>query len=214
MAKVRITRREAEQGLLPPVCALTGESTEDVKRKTFLWQPGWISVLILAGLLPYLIVAMLLRKSMTVNLPLVRAKHGHWAWRMAVGLLLILGSLGAFFGGVAMNMQRDTETVGGYLMLGGLAGFVLSLIVVAVLNQLGIRPTEITDNDITLAGVHQNFVDALEDDRERDEEEYQRRRQEERGRRPSRDDDRPRRAFKSDDEDDRPRRARRDDYDD
>lgn len=202
MARVRITRREAERGLLPPVCALTGQPTDDVKRKSFLWQPPWVGVLILAGLLPYLIVSLILRKSMAVQLPLVRAKHGHWAWRVAVGALGIVGSVVLFFVGVAVESDRTTETLGGILMAAGGLGVLAFLIVWVVLYNTSIRPSEITDFDITLVGVHEDFVRALEDDRDRDEEEYERRRDRERERRRADDDDRPRRARRADEDDD------------
>lgn len=39
MPKIRISRREAERDLLPRVCALTGEETDDVKVKKFSWYP-------------------------------------------------------------------------------------------------------------------------------------------------------------------------------
>jgi hypothetical protein len=173
MATVTITRREAERGYLPAVCALTGEPTEDVKAKKFLWQPPWIAVLILTGLLPYLIVALILRKTMTVQLPLVRAKHGHWLWRTLFGVGGCLFSLALIILGAALHEPGNTGPgrmpVGP--MLTGLGGVCLLVvcIMLIVLRNTSIRPAEITDTDITLAGVHQNFVDALEEERERDE---------------------------------------------
>ena len=161
MATITLTRREAERGDLPPVCALTGEPTDDVKHRTFVWQPAWVSALIPLGLLPCLIVSLIIRKTMTLRLPLVRRKHFHWGWRMAVAAVGIVASAGAFI-------------VGGALMIGGLVGFVLSLVMLAVLTALGIHPKRITDREITLAGVHDNFVAAVEEDRERDEADYQR----------------------------------------
>lgn len=221
MPKVRITRREIERNLLPPVCALTGVPTEDVKRKGFTWQPQWVGVLILAGLLPYLIVSMMLRKSMAVVLPMVKEKHGHWAWRALVGAGSVLLSIALIVGGMAFGMndqnQRGGNPLGGILFAAGLIGFLASLIVWIVLNSSCIRPSEITDDEITLVGVHRNFVDALEDERDRDEEEYRKKRDEERGRRRDSDrgsDHRPRRSSEYDDDDNRPRRSRRDEYDD
>jgi len=206
MARVTITRQEAERGLLPPVCALTGQPTDDVKTKIFRWQPGWISVLIVFGLLPYLVVALILRKTMTVQLPLVRAKHGHWLWREAVSWVAVLIALGVFFTGSGMSLSRDHEQLSGPLMLTGLGLFVVFLVVYLLLMRLGLHPTQITDRDITLAGVHQNFVDALEEERERDEEDFRREKEEherdrERRRRRDRgeDDDQPRRAYRADD---------------
>jgi hypothetical protein len=206
MAKVRITREEAERGLLPPVCALTGVPTEDVKRKGFAWQPGWVSILILAGLLPYLIVVLIMRKTMTVGVPLVREKHGHWAWRTLVGLGCILASIALIVAGLALGgtSDRDPPPAAGVCFAAGMIGFLASLVVYIILNTGCIRPTEITDRDITLVKVHPNFVAALEEERDRDEEQYRRERQQRRKDR--------RREEDEEDEDDRPRKARR--YDD
>lgn len=202
MARVTITREELEDGLLPPVCALTGAPTDDVKKKTFMWQPGWVSVLILAGLLPYLIVSLMMRKQMRVELPMVRDRHGHWIWRVLVGLSGVTIGFSAIIGGGLLAENRGSESVGGVLALVGVSVVLVSLIVWLVLNNNSIRPAEITDRDITLVGVHQGFVDALENDRDADEERYER----ERGR------NRSRRRDEFDDEGDRPRKAGR--YDD
>ena len=174
MATITITSREASRGLLPPVCALTGEPTEDVKQKTFLWQPAWVFLLVPVGLLPFLIVALILRKTMTVRLPLAQRKHAHWLWRDAVSWVFVLGSLGVFFTGSFLSLSRDHQDLSGPLMLTGLGLFVLFLILYALLMRLGIHPKRITEDEITLGGVHQNFVDALEEEREQEEEKYQR----------------------------------------
>ncbi len=174
MATVTITSREASRGLLPPVCALTGEPTEHVKHRTFIWQPAWVYALIPLGLLPCLIVSLVIRKQMTVRLPLVARKHFHWGWRMLLGAFGVVISAGVFIVGGATVSGYETGKMGGWLMIGGLSGFVLSLVLLAVLTVTGIHPKKITEDEITLAGVHENFVAALEEEREQEEEEYQR----------------------------------------
>jgi hypothetical protein len=177
MAKVRLSRREAERGLLPPVCALTGVPTEDVKRKQFWWMPSWVYVTLIAGLLPYVIIALITRKSMTVELPLIRGKHAHWLVRQLFALLGILGTLVLFFVGVVLSTDTrnggQNETLGVALMAAGGIGFLVVLFGAIIFNATAIRPVEITDSHITLAGVHEEFVRALEEERERDEEEYE-----------------------------------------
>lgn len=141
---------------------------------------------------------------MAVRLPLARPKHAHWLWRDAVSWVLVLGSLGVFFTGSFLSLSRDNESLSGPFMLAGLGMFVLSLILYAVIVRLGIHPKRITDRDITLGGVHQNFVDALEQEREQEEEESAR---EEERRRDER--DRRRRERDERDERDEPRPIRR-----
>jgi hypothetical protein len=177
MPKVRLSRREAERGLLPPVCALTGVPTEDVKTKQFWWMPSWVYVTLIAGLLPYVIIALLVRKSMTVQLPLIRGKHAHWLVRQLFALFGLLGTLVLFFVGVVLSTDTrnggQNETLGIALMAGGGIGFLVVLFGAVVFNATAIRPVEITDSHITLTGVHEEFARALEEERERDEEEYE-----------------------------------------
>ena len=73
MASIRITRYEVQNNLLPAVCVVTGEPTTDVKRHTFRWTPPWVGILILGGVLPYVIVAMILRKDITFDVPISAA---------------------------------------------------------------------------------------------------------------------------------------------
>lgn len=172
MATVTITSREATRGLLPQVCALTGEPTDSEKRRTFYWQPAWVFVLLPVGLVPCLIVVYCLRKQMSVRLPLVPGKHWHWGWRNALGFLTVVLSAIVFLAGSVLTSGTNTNVAdtGRVVMIAGGVGFVLSLVLFAVLTITGIHPTKITHDHITLAGVHPNFVAALEEERERDEE--------------------------------------------
>jgi hypothetical protein len=213
MARVTISREEAEDGLLPPVCALTGVRTDEVKDKQFLWQPGWVSIIALVAIPAYIIVSLMVRKTMKVQLPLVREKHGHWLWRQVVGVLALFAGVATLIGSGAAAGDPNAGPLAGWIALTGLGLFIAAIVLFAVLNHFAIRPAEITDDDITLVNVHQNFVDALEEDREAEDERYDRQRRRTRDRR-KRDryddyDDRPRRARYDDDEDyedDRPRR--------
>ena len=208
MATVRITRYEVQNNLLPQVCVVTGEPTTDIKRRTFRWTPPWVGILILGGLLPYLIVAMILRKDITVDVPIVPGKKGHWLWRQLFALFGVLGCIGLVVVGIALSNEpggrNQGPDIGLYTALAAGVGLLFVLIVALILQNTSVRPKEITDRDITLAGVHENFVVALEEERDRDEEA----RQERRAAKRERDMDRESRRDRSAD-DDAPRRARR-----
>ena len=92
MASVRIGRYEAVEGLLPPVCMKCGAEALLFKKKTFSWHPSWVLLLLIAGLLPFLIVALVPTERMTVHAPLCDEHRYHWTWR---GLFIWLGF--AFF---------------------------------------------------------------------------------------------------------------------
>jgi hypothetical protein len=61
---------------LPDVCARCGAETKHRVTRTFHWYPPWIGITILAGLLIYFVLAMVLRKSYTVAVPLCDRSQG------------------------------------------------------------------------------------------------------------------------------------------
>jgi hypothetical protein len=172
MAKVRLGRYEAEQGRLPDLCMrCTSTATATVARR-FSWHPPWVGVLILAGLLPYAIVALVLTKKVKFPVPLCEAHKGHWksrawaTWGSAAGLALLgVGLIATLIALDQPGRRNPNPELFGYACFGWVVLALAWLIVVAVLQQTAIRPTEITDNSITLTGVHKDFAEAVRQDR-------------------------------------------------
>ena len=170
MATVRLGRFEVEQRRLPSVCMQCGTEATVHKRKTFSWHPGWVIILILFGLLPWIIVALILTKRITIEAPLCDRHKGHWSWRnwfIWGGLVFVL-CLGAV--AIAISASQENQR-GGQNQLVGLicgatvVGGLIWLIAAAIIQTVGIRPTEITNNSITLTHVSTAFVDALAEKR-------------------------------------------------
>src|SRR5262245_2732560 len=95
MAEIRLFIREAE-GPLPNICMVCGREATLVKRKSFSWNPLWVWITLLLGLLPFLIIALILTKRATVEAPLCAEHKYHWAKRtclVVLGLLLVIGML-------------------------------------------------------------------------------------------------------------------------
>jgi hypothetical protein len=198
MAKVELSRDDAEDGRLPEVCMKCGAQSWKQKSRTFSWYPPWVGVLILGGILPFVIVAAVLTKRMTVRVPLCDEHQNHWSWRgwfIGVGaiLMLMLG-LGCFAVLVATDQPQQrggggANPLAGVLCAGGGVAFLIFIITAAIIQQLAIRPTEITNEAITLTNVAPEFSEAVEEAYDR----YERDRRE---RRPQRrqweEDDRPR----------------------
>jgi hypothetical protein len=166
MATVRLGRYEVKELRLLSLCMQCGAEATAHVRKTFSWQPSWIIVLILFGLLPYLIVSLILTKRMTIEAPLCDQHKNHWFWRN----WFIYGGLVFFLGlGVAAivvlssqgNQRGATNALGGLLCGATALGGLIWLIAAAIIQQAGIRPTEITDQSITLTHVSPTFVDGL-----------------------------------------------------
>jgi len=121
MPMIQIPAAQVAAGHLPQVCAKHGQPATGTKSvKIISKPPAWAAVLIIVGVLPYLIVVMLLRK--TVPAPA-------WPWceqctaerktRLSVGFGVLALGLLLFAGAVALN--NDTSA------LLGLVGFVALL---------------------------------------------------------------------------------------
>jgi hypothetical protein len=168
---LRLTRTEIENDELPRVCACCGAPATTSRNTTFSWCPAWAKVLLLAGLLPGLIAIAALTRSVRMTVPLCARHKKRWARRnffLAVGLLLP-GLLALFLVALGSGSEGHGGDVFLYcaLFYGGL-GFLTWVVVALRLKPAyppGIRPQEITDRDITLTGVADDFVRTVQDRR-------------------------------------------------
>jgi hypothetical protein len=217
MATVRLRGHVSEEGDLPDVCMKCGAPAAVYKNKTFSWLPGWVYVLLLAGVLVFVIVALILTKRRRVCVPLCEKHKNHWLMRQVVLLVSFLALV--VLGFVAMLFFADSRpgsaeaTIGGALCVGTVVGLVGWVILVAVFHVTSIRVVEITERAVKLQGVSRRFVDAYEDLLDRDAEWLDRAARErwERRRRPRADEPegrgRYRRRGEDEDEDGPPRRG-------
>lgn len=194
MANIQLHESETYRERLPDMCMACGEPAVDHIRRNFSWCPPWVGVLLLAGALPYIIVASITTKRMLVEVPVCDRHRGYfWKRNLLMWLpLLLIGVGGIGLAVAAEQVQRDASGI-----VCGLTAllFIAWLIAAVVIQSFMIKPTEITERSITLKCVHERFADAVrdvQDDR----------------------DARRRRRFEDEDYDERPRRPLRDDYDD
>ncbi len=174
MANVKLSAYECRKNLLPKVCMFCGEPAVTRKQRNFAWHPPWVWILILAGILVAAIVALILTKRMTVRVPVCERHEGFWRRRNLVVGLSFLGVAVLEIVAIAISAnqpQGQNNDLGGFVCVGGAFLFLAWLVVVAIYSAQGIRPTEITDRSIRLTGVNREFIEALEDDRERDRDE-------------------------------------------
>ena len=184
--EVTLFNSECRRGVLPEVCVRCGAQTRRVKRMTFGWTPPWTYALWLLGPLG---MAMTLgtRWQRAAFLP-VCTRHNSSKQILAAGLFLCAAfSLFAGLGGLgAMGDHQGRGSDYARAAIG-----VTALVVVATgmaagfaIGRSDIRAVEITETRMVLTHVHLDFIDALEDDRDRDDDYYEARRA---GRRPGRD---------------------------
>lgn len=166
MAQVRLGRYEVEEKQLPMVCMRCGAPAVVLRKKNFAWHPQWVFILLLFGLLPMFIVALILTKRMKVAAPFCAEHKNHWNIRMAIGfggfVALVLFGFARLF--VLAQMGRKGDDLMGLFCLGWflllLIWFIANLI---IMGSTSVRATEITDRSITLNGVCPKFVHALQE---------------------------------------------------
>ena len=59
MPEIRVHKDEAD-GELPMICMRCGEPATVTRSRNMSWCPPWVGVLLIAGLVPYVIVALIL----------------------------------------------------------------------------------------------------------------------------------------------------------
>jgi hypothetical protein len=144
-----------------------GEYSDEHIVKNFRWFPEWVGLLILAGLLPYVIVAEILKKRMTVEVPVCERHRGYFVRRqviisiVAVLLFILPISFGFLMLAVASTPKETDEAVTAGFFCFGVSVFP-AVITIALIQNSTIRPAEITDRGITLKRVHEEFVDACD----------------------------------------------------
>jgi hypothetical protein len=198
MASVRLGRYEVEDFDLPKVCMRCGARATTYKRNRFKWHPPW-AFLVLGA-----IGVMIFTKTLTVPVPLCSKHKWHWSGRAAVvGFTLPLIPI-CFLAWAIVASQFNASGAVVFIPT-GLTLLAWVIMAFVLLSLTGIRPTEITDRSITLRGLSDEFIQALE--------------QERRGDRESEDRPRAKRRAADDEDDgsyydpDRPRRRGRNDED-
>src|SRR5262245_20006921 len=96
MPNVTLSKYECRRGVLPRVGMRCGAAADETKAKSFSWYHPLAYLGLLAGLLPFLIIALVLTKRMTVEAPLCHEHRGHWFKRslLVIGTLLVVLALG------------------------------------------------------------------------------------------------------------------------
>jgi len=131
-------------------CGLPGDGKP--VRKTYYWHEPWVWVTILAGLLVYVIIALIIRQSGQIEFALCSQHRAKRRNGVIIGLLGLFGGIGLF---VAAGMQNEAYLVplGIFVML---AGAIVGLIMARVLT-----PKRIDTHFLWLRGAGPGFLQTL-----------------------------------------------------
>jgi hypothetical protein len=168
MPTVLLTTHELRTGLLPRLCARCAEPTDASVRLT---APSPLSQMVLATLLTFcpplfVVLALLLKKRSSVELPICRPHGDDWRWRDRVTsttyLWIVCGSyVAAWAVGLFAPIDPGVPALA-YLFIW------MAWMAPAVLRWTRtVRITKVTPWGVRLSGVDQAFVEALRVDRAR-----------------------------------------------
>ena len=151
-------------GTFPPRCvkcnaaAVPGRSW----RKTLYWHPSPYYLLVVIGVLLYVIVAMIVRKKVTVEAGLCELHANKRRTRVLIGWLLFLASIGAFVASWYYGIEKNNRGPIDYGVL-ALVGVLLILAagIWAVAMTRVLYPRYIDKRIARLGGAGRLFLDSL-----------------------------------------------------
>lgn len=145
---------------MPPLCIKTGEPTDRYLTRELRWHHPLVYVLLLTGVIPYLIAALMVQKKQRVRIYLTPERIKSRRIGLAIATVAALGGVTAFIAGI-IQMEQE-ESLGALLVAGGLLAFVIGLILALVYSN-PVRAARIDDDHLWLKGAGQPFLATLPD---------------------------------------------------
>ena len=143
---------------LPARCVKTNEPTDRWLRRQLYWHPSLLYFMILfPGLLFYVIVTLIVRKSADIRVGLSPQGFSRRRWGIATGWLSFLIGAVLFIFGLANAQPNNSLWV---LSIVGLVGGLIGVITGVVLSRV-VSATKITDEHVWLKGVHPEYLATL-----------------------------------------------------
>lgn len=153
----RVTVPNSDRRDFPHLCCVCGTTATQARSETFHWTPSWVLVFIFFGVVPWMFVAMLLRRTAKLVLPVcdrhVRRSQRAW-WVAGVGLVV---AFAAGFGSDLVPANRQADVIAGAVLFG-----LFTLVVAVALADDRVRPKHIDDRSVTLDRVSDAFAEAVE----------------------------------------------------
>lgn len=161
---IELRRDVAGSGDLPRVCMRCGAPADELVSKNFSWHPGWVFVLLLFGVLPFIIVALMTMERTQVLAPMCARHKRHWSGRALLLFLTLLIPVTVFvIAIVAENQVRPGQqsALSGGLCIGSVLVLAAWAIAAIVVQMTAIRCIDITPDVIRLTNLSPGFVDAV-----------------------------------------------------
>jgi hypothetical protein len=171
MPQVILHRHEYKYpGMLPPVCVVCGQDAEEYHERELEWTPRWLFLFVflcLFGLLPWVILTNLLRRTAKIYIPFCENHLTYWVTRSFYKLLFVVIGAGCMAAGLTTWLVANSlpslrsSNLGGTGFMIGFAAFLVFLLIAAIYRTQGIEVAEITHRNVTMINVHPAFIAEL-----------------------------------------------------
>lgn len=151
----------ANGAALPQRCFVTGQDTEhaiDVKQ---YWQPGWVYLLALACIVPYLIASPLMGRYVELRVPMSRELIRRHIRTCNLGFRLLLSGVLIGVGGLAMSVWGTRALVSLPIWLSAAVLLVAVGIILASRSPLRLGIVDLQAGVLKLSGVHPRCLEGL-----------------------------------------------------
>jgi hypothetical protein len=145
---------------LPDICLKSNQPATRRLKRTMYWHNPLIYIILLISPLIYIIVALIMQKTATINIGLTEEWFARRRRRMLFAWSTVLLGAALFAGGIALA-NNDADQAGVILVIAGLliplAGLIFGLVACRL-----VTPQRITDQYVFIKGVHRDFLNRLE----------------------------------------------------
>lgn len=147
-----------KQAPLPNICIKSNQPATHRLKRSLYWHHPAVYLAILGHLLIYIIIALIVRKSATIFIPLTEEWYRRRQRRMLFSWLAILAGVGLIVAAAAVVNQNNTAVFG---IIGGIF-LMLGAAIYGLIACRLVTPKRMTDDYVWLKGVHPDFLARLE----------------------------------------------------
>lgn len=139
---------------LPPRCVKCGQPiATEPKVKRYSWHSLWLYLLLFLGLIPYLVVALAVRKHWKLAVPLCEAHRMQHRWRRWIGVSLLIATVPTLV--VLVGLASSDEGVELSVLIG--VGMMIAGLVFLSRSH-ALLPNRIEDTHASFKGAGEDFL--------------------------------------------------------
>ncbi|MBL8889055.1 MAG: hypothetical protein JNL67_03695 [Planctomycetaceae bacterium] len=143
-----------KRATLPPRCVKSNVPTNRTLKRSLSWHHPAVFITILAGLLIYVIIALIVRKTATIHIGLSDDWFAKRRLTIAVSWMIVLAGIALFVAGISLA-DRSNNLI--FLVPVSLLVFFGGAIYGLIGSRM-VAPTKITDTHVWLKGVHPDYL--------------------------------------------------------